>query len=92
MNDKIDVIGITFNAEGTTTYAAIWQGKTVTSLNTLPRDVNSLGESINNFQSCSSCRKQPGSREYRVTHSRSRKEISLEMHNSLPKLRRQPAP
>ena len=47
INDHGEIIGIAFSAEGAL-YAAIWQGKAITSLNTLPGDVNSIGEGINN--------------------------------------------
>jgi probable HAF family extracellular repeat protein len=48
LTTKGEIIGITYDATGTTYYAAIWQGKAITSLNTLPGDVNSLDEGINN--------------------------------------------
>jgi probable HAF family extracellular repeat protein len=46
INDQGEIIG--FVSSGTTYYAAVWRGTAITSLKTLPGDVNSFGESINN--------------------------------------------
>jgi probable HAF family extracellular repeat protein len=49
INDHGQIVGVTYDAAGTTYYAAVWQNpQVITSLNTLPGDVNSFGEGINN--------------------------------------------
>jgi probable HAF family extracellular repeat protein len=48
INDQGQTVGVTYDAAGTTYYAAVWQNKAITSLGTLPGDVNSFGEGINN--------------------------------------------